>query len=129
MRLKFNVLKIILFIALLWFPLSGTDCNKLLDGSSTSIVGSWELVKMLGNTQDVCIGEIVDFQSSGNATLTCPDATPVQRTYTYSGDVLTYTENSLSYTVSFSEQNGIQKMELVGRNGVDRKLTYNKFTK
>jgi hypothetical protein len=128
MILKYKVLKFILFITLLWFPFTGSDCVKSL-GGTTSVIGSWELVKMLGNTQDVCLGEIANFQESGSATLTCPNTSPVQRTYTYSNDILTYSETSLSYTVSFSVQNGVQKMVLKGRNGVDRQLTYNQLSK
>jgi len=116
-------------MTLLWFPLIGSDCAKSLSGTPTSVVGNWELVKMLGNAQDVCLGEIADFQSSGTATLTCPNAAPVQRTYTYSSDILTYTETNLSYTVSFSVQNGVQKMQLTGRNGVERVLTYDLLSK
>ena len=124
MGLKHKVLKLILFVVLLWFPFIGSDCNK----SESSIIGTWELVKMKGNAQDVCIGETADFQTTGNATLTCPGESPVQKTYTYSGNILTYTTNSLSYSVSFTTQNGIQKVVLTGRNGVDRELTYDKIS-
>lgn len=125
MGLKYKFLKLILITALVCFPLMGTECNK----SESSIIGTWELVKMKGFAQDVCLGEIVEFQTTGNATLTCPGQTPVQKTYTYSGNILTYTTNSLSYSVSFTTQNGIQKLILTGRNGVDRELTYNQISK
>jgi hypothetical protein len=124
MGLKIKILKFILLSALICFPFLGTDCNK----SESSIVGTWELVKMKGNAQDICIGEVVDFQTTGNATLTCPGTSSVQKTYTYSGNILTYTTNSLSYSVSFSTQNGVQKLVLSGRNGVDRELTYDKIS-
>lgn len=125
MSLKYKSLKFILLFTLLWFPFIGSDCNK----SESSIVGTWELVKMTGNSQDVCIGEIVDFQTSGSATLTCPGQTAVQRTYTYSGDILTYTTNNISYSVSYATQNNVQKLILTGRNGLDRVLTYNQISK
>jgi|WetSurMetagenome_2_1015567.scaffolds.fasta_scaffold49691_3 hypothetical protein len=128
MNLKYKVLKFILFITLLWFPFTGSDCNKS-SAPDTGITGNWELVKMLGNTQDVCLGERAYFDGNGNATLTCPSQSPVQRTYSYSGDILTYTSNSLSYSVTFSVVNGIQKMTLAGRNGVDRQLTYDQLSK
>ena len=128
MGLKYKVLKLILLLVILWFPFSGSDCVKSSE-SPTSVVGTWELVKMLGNSQDVCLGEVVDFQSTGNATLTCPGQSAVQKTYTYSSNILTYTTNNLSYTVTFETQNGIQKLILTGRNGVDRELTYDQLSK
>ena len=128
MSLKHKVLKFILLLTLLWFPFSGSDCAKSTS-TPTSVVGNWELVKMLGDAQDVCLGEIADFQSTGNATLTCPNSSPVQRTYTYSSDILTYSETSLSYSVAFANQNGVQKMVLTGRNGVNRVLTYDLLSK
>ncbi|MCX6165365.1 MAG: hypothetical protein NTU73_11010 [Ignavibacteriae bacterium] len=124
MGLKHKVLKLILLIAMLWFPFIGTDCNK----SESSIIGTWELVKMNGNAQDVCLGETAVFQTTGNATLTCPGEAAIQKTYTYSGNILTFTTNSLSYSVSFTTQNGIQKVIFTGRNGVDRVLTYDKIS-
>lgn len=124
MGLKYKFLKIILLSALLCFPLMGTECNK----SESSIIGTWELVKMKGNSQDVCLGETVVFQTTGSATLTCPGEQSIQRNYTYSGNILTYTTNSLTYSVSFSTQDGIQKMTLTDRNGIDRVLTYNQIS-
>ena len=128
MSLKYKVFKFILLSTLLWFPFIGSDCNKS-SSTPSSVIGSWELVKMLGNAQDVCLGETADFQTSGNATLTCPNSTPVQKTYTYSADILTYTQTGLSYSVAFKTENGIQKMALTGRNGVDRELTYDQLSK
>lgn len=129
MSLKYKVLKFILLSTLLCFPLLGTDCSKLLDSTPSSVTGTWNLVKMLGNAQDVCLGETAVFDGSGNATLTCPNSSPVRRTYTYSGDVLTYTTNNLSYTVTFKSENGISKMVLTGRNGIERELTYDQISK
>lgn len=129
MGLKHKVLKFILLLTLLWFPFSGSDCVKDLTTGTTSVIGSWELVKMLGDAQDVCLGETAVFQESGSATLTCPNATPRQRTYTFSNDILTYTETSLSYSVEFKVTNGVQKMILTGRNSVNRVLTYDQTSK
>lgn len=129
MSLKYKVLKFILLSTLLCFPLLGTDCSKLLDSTPSSVTGTWNLVKMLGNAQDVCLGETAVFDGSGNATLTCPNSSPVRRTYTYSGDILTYTTNNLSYTVTFKSENGISKMVLTGRNGIERELTYDQISK
>ncbi len=128
MNFKYKFLKFLLTLAILWFPFSGSDCVKSSEGT-TSVIGSWELVKMLGNAQDVCLGEVANFQTSGNATLTCPNSAPIQKAYTFSNNILTYTENNLSYTVTFRVADGIQKMVLKGRNGVDRELTYNQLSK
>jgi hypothetical protein len=129
MSLKYKVLKFILLSTLLCFPLLGTDCSKLLDSTPSTVTGTWNLVKMLGNAQDVCLGETAVFDGSGNATLTCPNSSPIRRTYTYSGDVLTYTTNNLSYTVTFKSENGVSKMVLTGRNGIERELTYDQISK
>jgi hypothetical protein len=129
MSLKHKVLKFILLTTLLWFPFSGTECDKSTATGTTSVIGSWELVKMLGEAQDVCLGETAVFQQSGSATLTCPNSSPVQRTYTFSNDILTYTETNLSYSVVFKIENGVQKLILTGRNGVNRVLTYDQISK
>ncbi|MBI5403177.1 MAG: hypothetical protein HY959_07230 [Ignavibacteriae bacterium] len=129
MGLKYKVLKLFVISAILCFPLLGTECSKLLDSTPTTVTGSWDLVKMLGNAQDVCLGERAVFDGNGIATLTCPNSSPVTRAYTYTDDVLTYTSNNLSYTVTFSNVNSVQKMTLTGRNGVDRELTYDLISK
>jgi hypothetical protein len=129
MGLKYKILKFILLSTLLCFPLLGTECNKLLDSTPTTVTGTWTLVKMLGNAQDVCLGETAVFDGNGSATLTCPNSSPIQRSYTYSGDILTYTSSNISYTVSFSNVNGVQKMNLTGRNGLERTLTYDQISK
>jgi hypothetical protein len=129
MSLTSKLLKFILLSVLLCFPLMGTECNKLLDSTPTTVTGSWTLVKMLGNAQDVCLGERADFDGSGNATLTCPNSTPIHRAYTYSNDVLTYTANNLSYSVTFTNENSVSKMTLTGMNGVQRTLTYDLISK
>jgi len=132
MGLKYKFLKFILLSTLLCFPILGTECSKLLDNTGetpTTVNGNWELVKMLGNAQDICLGETAYFDGNGNATLKCPNSASVQKSYTYTNDVLTYTSNNLSYTVQFSSVNGVPKMTLTGRNGVDRILTYDKISK
>lgn len=126
MSVKFKILKFVIFVFLFWLPFLGNDCSRTDD---TSIIGSWELVKMKGSTQDVCLGETVVFASSGTATLTCPNESSVQKSYTYSGNILTYTTNSVSYSVTFFVENALQKMKLTGRNGLDRELTYNRLSK
>ena len=92
---------------------------------SHDINGRWELVKMEGNLQDVCLGEIAVF-NSGTAALTCPGASTITRTYTYANKVLAYTASGISYGISFTAQNGIFKLIMRG-TGIERTLTYNKL--
>jgi hypothetical protein len=117
--------KYLFFLALLCFSFIASDCEKLLTGTG-SVEGSWELVKMEGNLQDVCLGEIAEF-SGGNATLSCPGKSPVSRNYTYESDKLTYS-TGVSYFVSFATANGIEKM-ILRADGIERVLTYDRYSK
>ena len=132
MSLKYKVLKSILLISLLCFPVLGTNCEKVVDAltgsNNDTVIGTWTLVKMLGNAQDVCLGERAVFGSSGSVSLTCPNSSTITRSYTFNNYVLTYASNNLSYNVTFSTVNGIDKMTLTGRNGVERELTYDKIS-
>ena len=124
-----KLLKFILLSVLVSFPLLGSNCENLLQqAASGDITGSWQLVKMEGNLQDVCLGETATFQS-GNATLQCPNAAQRTRQYTFTNNILTYTETNVSYDVSFVTQGNISKMRLSARNSVERILTYNKTSK
>ncbi|TRZ64488.1 hypothetical protein D4R20_02655 [bacterium] len=118
-------LKTALFVLLILFGVIGSNCNNLLDPTAGSISGTWMLVKMEGNLQDVCLGENLEFQSS-QAVLTCPGANPVTRPYTYTNSVLSYTTAGISYDVTFTSVNGVSKMVLTGK-GIERVLTYNKL--
>ena len=82
---------------------------------------------MEGNLQDVCLGEIAQF-SGGTATLTCPNSSPVTRSYSYTSNVLTYTSTGVKYDVSFTAINGVDKM-ILHATGIERVLTYDNYSK
>jgi hypothetical protein len=110
---------------LLYIMFSGSDCSEVTNEPSVpdAIQGNWKLVLQTGALQDICPDEIVNFQSSGIAILTCPGSEAISRDYTVSNDILTYTETSIAYDIVFS--NNQQTLELKGRN-VSRNLTYSK---
>lgn len=120
-----NGLKFLLFIAFVSLSFMGTNCEKLLTNTGT-VEGSWKLVKMEGNLQDVCLGEIAQF-NGGTATLQCPGQSPVTRTYTYENEKLTFS-TGVSYFVSYASVNGIQKM-ILRADGIERVLTYDTYNK
>jgi hypothetical protein len=113
-----------LLLILVSFSILGAQCEKLLEGTAGDVGGSWLLVKMEGNLQDICLGESANFQN-GTATLQCPNSTAITRSYTYENNVLTYTNSGVSYDVSFGSVNGIEKMIFRAR-GIERVLTYNR---
>jgi hypothetical protein len=119
-------MKYLLFLTLLSFSFVASDCEELITGTG-SVEGSWELVKMEGNLQDVCLGEIAEF-SGGNATLRCPGKTPITRNYSYENEKLTYTSTGVAYFVSFATANGIEKM-ILRADGIERVLTYDRYSK
>lgn len=121
MNMRIN-LKIILYFAIASFFFVGSNCDNLLQSTGGSVEGTWELVKMEGNLQDVCLGEVATF-NGGTATLQCPGKVPIVRQYTYQNSVLTYTSTGVSYNVSFFTDNSGLKMQLQGR-GIERVLTY-----
>lgn len=118
----FKAFKYLVLASVLGLSLTGTECEKLLTQSG-SVEGSWTLVKMEGNLQDVCLGETATF-SNGIATLQCPGQSSVNKNYTFSNNVLTYTSSGVSYDVTFTSVNGVQKMVLRAEGSVDRTLTY-----
>lgn len=118
--------KIILMLALLGsLPLTGSDCeNNVLGGGTTgNIIGTWNLTHMAGYLQDVCEGEQVTFDTTGTATLQCPNMNPITRSYTVSNNVLTYTETSIQYDVTTLTNT---TLVLTGKN-IGRTLTYTKI--
>ncbi|MCX6156438.1 MAG: hypothetical protein WCK13_01975 [Ignavibacteriota bacterium] len=119
--------KYLLIVVALGFSFTGAECEKLLTASSGDVAGTWKLVKMQGNLQDVCLGEIAVF-NSGTATLTCPGATSVTKSYSYTNSVLTYTASGVTYNVAFTAINGVDKMVLTA-TGIERVLTYDKYSK
>ncbi len=80
----YRTFKYLLFLTLMSFSFIASDCEELL---TNSVEGSWELVKMEGNLQDVCLGETVEF-NGGIATLRCPGQASITRNYTYENDKL-----------------------------------------
>jgi hypothetical protein len=94
-------IKLILALLLVSFPFIGGDCDdNVIGGGSGDIAGTWRLVYIGGNLQDVCLGEIVTYQSNGVATLQCPNQSPITRNYTVSNDVLTYSPSGLQYSIT-----------------------------
>lgn len=119
--------KYLLAVFVLSLAFTGAECEDILNNIvAGDISGSWQLVKMEGNLQDVCLGEVATF-SNGTATLRCPGASSVTKSYTYSNNVLTYTASGVSYNVSFTQINGIDKM-ILRASGIERVLTYDKFS-
>ena len=125
---KNKTFHILLFIIICAFAFIRSDCSNTITNTPTDITGTWELVKMLGNLQDVCLQEIAQFEN-GTATLQCPGVTPITRQYTFENNVLTFTSTGVSYDVSFFTENNVGKMELNARGGVQRTLTYDKISK
>ena len=123
MKNKLILFKLSIFLILGSFMLTGAECAKLLEADGV-LSGTWELVKMEGDLQDICLGEVAQFQS-GTATLQCPGKSAVTRSYTFSGNVLTYTSSGVSYDVSEVTSGGYDKLVMKAR-GLQRVLTYNK---
>lgn len=124
MKRFLNLSKLLLFGIFVLLSTTGSECENFLEPSG-NLSGTWELVKMEGNLQDVCLGEIVQYSGS-SATLRCPGATAISRPYTYTNNVLTYTGNNISYEITFTSSNGVEKMIQRGR-GIERVLTYNRI--
>jgi hypothetical protein len=119
--------KYLLLVLVLGFAFTGTECDKLLTAGGGDVAGTWKLVKMEGNLQDVCLGENAEF-NSGTATLTCPGVSPVTKSYTFTNNVLTYTASGMKYDVSFTIINNVDKM-ILRATGIERVLTYDKISK
>ena len=120
--------RLVILIVLFSFAFIKSDCSKTITNAPTDITGQWELVKMQGDLQDVCLQEIAQFQG-GTATLQCPGETPITRPYTFANGVLTYTSTGLSYNVTFLTENNVAKMLLQATNtGIHRELTYDQIT-
>ncbi len=122
---KIVTIRIITIIMLICLPFLGSDCEDLINQISPptgSIEGNWTLIYNSGTTLDVCPGEKVSYPSStgGTATLTCPDQTPVDRSYSVSGSTLTYTASNMQYEVSFTSNS---ELVLSGINN-NRQLYY-----
>lgn len=107
----------------------GSDCEDTTivpkaacSGNQVDLIGRWKFVANLGGIRDVCPGEIVEFGSSGTASLTCPNQPTIQRSYSVSTDhILTYTETNVKYCIS----GNTDELQLTGMNN-NRILIYTK---
>jgi hypothetical protein len=113
---------LILSAFILSLPFTGSDCDDTIisNGTTGNIIGSWELVSIQGNLQDVCPGEIVTYDTTGIATLQCPNQNPITRNYTVSNNILSYTETGIQYDITTLSST---TLVLEGRN-VGRTLSY-----
>ncbi|MCC6866123.1 MAG: hypothetical protein IT280_08185 [Ignavibacteria bacterium] len=101
-------IRIFTVLILVLLPLFGSDCQNVinqLDPSTVAIQGNWTLIYNAGTLRDICPGESVSFPSNsdGTATLTCPEQTPITRSYTVSGTTLKYTASGVEYTVDMPQ--------------------------
>lgn len=125
---KFVALRVITVMAIVMLPFLGSDCNEILNQNNPQpctggdITGNWTLIYNSGTLLDICPGETVNFpnNSGGTATLTCPNQSGIQRTYTVSGQTLTYTETSIQYQVCFDNSGNL----VLNGIGNDRVLYY-----
>lgn len=121
-----RLLKVFILIILIFITTTGGDCEKILTGGGSvpsEMVGNWKLIEQTGALQDICTDETINFQSNGVAVLTCPNSTAINRNYSVSNNVLTYTETSVSYEIQFLNSNS--ELLLLGSN-VSRNLKYQK---
>ena len=82
-----------------------TNVSNECVGNQVNLVGSWKFTQHLGGIRDICFGEVVEFNSGGTATLTCPNQAPLTRTYTVSNNVLTYSETNVQYCITGDRNN------------------------
>ena len=123
---KYIYVKILfLFVILAFLPFTGSDCENGIIGSGTTgdIIGTWQLTSMSGYLQDICAGEVVTYDSTGVATLQCPNSNPITRNYTVSNSILSYTETGVQYNITNLSNT---TLILEGRN-VGRTLNYTKI--
>ena len=124
--LKSKSIQIFITLILISLTLTGSECDNITDEDQSTpqdLYGEWRLTSQTGALQDICPEEIVSFQTSMSAQLTCPGATPINRSFEVVDEILTYTETSISYDLDIME-NGT-KLSLKGRN-VSRNLFYDK---
>ena len=122
-RNKAVLYKVLILSAIIFsFPFIGSDCENNIIGNGTtgSLIGSWELVSVQGNLQDVCLGETVTYDTTGIATLQCPNQNSITRNYTVSNNILSYTETGIQYDITTLSAT---TLVLEGRN-VGRTLSY-----
>jgi len=118
----------ILLMAIISLSFIGSDCNKIIEtlgGDTGELTGSWNLRYNGGTLNDICPGENANFQSNGIAVLTCPgNGQSINRNYTNSNYVLTYTETLTEYNIRKLTST---ELELEGVNN-NRYLYYMRVT-
>ncbi|KAA0207305.1 MAG: hypothetical protein OZ913_09740 [Ignavibacteriaceae bacterium] len=125
---KRKIYSLILTLLFLGLSITGTECENLLLGSG-DIDGSWTLVSMQGDLQDVCLGEQATFNTTtGIATLKCPNSTTVTRSFDYGNGMLIFTETGIKYSVSFQTTPDFTSQLVLDGQNVDRKLFYNRIS-
>jgi hypothetical protein len=122
-----RVIQIFIVLILITLTVTGSDCEKVLVNQNTipqELIGDWQLKEQTGAQQDICPQEVVTFQSTGIAKLTCPGSDQIARDFTLENNILSYTQTSISYDAEFSDDN--LNLSLYGRN-VSRNLFYQKI--
>lgn len=119
---------IMLILAMFSFTFVGAECENFLNSlGDGDLAGSWELVSMQGDLQDVCLGERATFNTNSNvATLRCPNSSQITRTFTYTGSVLTYNDTGIRYNVSFETLPNLTTQLVLDGTNVNRRLFYNR---
>jgi hypothetical protein len=124
-KISFRTFIILLVISLAFI---GSDCNKIIEvigGNNADLTGNWKLIYNSGTLNDVCPGETIDFQTNGIAIIACPgNGQSIERNYTNSGNVLTYTLTGIKYDIKTLTSTDL---ELQGVNN-DRYLYYTRVT-
>ncbi len=125
-KYSFRIFNSLLFLALLSFSFTAANCNDILDALTTTddVTGTWTMTDQGGSQYDICNGETVTFAGT-TATLTCPGGSPITRSFTTSGGILTYTETGTSYDYSVSTTSGSTVLSMKGR-GILRTIQYTK---
>ena len=131
MKNKFDnysrIIQSFIIAILIMLSVTGSDCEKVLVDDNTvpqELIGDWQLTDQTGAQQDICPQEVVTFQSTGIAKLTCPGSDEISRDFTLENNILSYTQTSIAYDAEFSEDN--LNLSLYGRN-VSRNLFYQKI--
>lgn len=116
---------IILYMFIFSLAFVGSDCEDILNALvQGDVIGTWQLQRQEGSGQDVCEGEVVEFRDDGTAILQCPGQGSIQRQYTASNNVLTYTASGVEYQIQTATSTDLV---LVGIN-VTRTLEYTKIS-
>ncbi|MBL8006553.1 MAG: hypothetical protein JNJ56_03420 [Ignavibacteria bacterium] len=125
-RIKSVYIKYSLILLLISFSFLGGNCDKILENQNDipgEMIGDWILSAQTGALQDICDGEVVNFQSTGIAKLTCPQSETITRNFKVESGELTYTETSVTYSI---ETLNNDTLYLLGEN-VSRNLLYLKI--